>query len=190
MPEAQPGREGARDRRAQRRPVAMRGYIIGATGASHVVELFDLNYGGCGIRTPVPLTPGERVKLSVLNRGSIPAEVKWYENGRAGIDFSPADERREHTARKAQRIDVKAEAILRIPNRPSYRVAVDDLSTDGCKVEFVERPREGDRVAVKFFGLDALEAKVAWAERSTAGLIFTNPMHPAVFDLLLQRLAE
>lgn len=188
MGQAEAARAVTRERRRERRPVAMRGYIIPDEGMSHVIDLIDLNYGGCGIRTPVPLVPGQRVKLSVMDRGSIPAEVKWYQNGRAGIDFAPSEEPREHVPRKAERVATKAEAILRAPNRPSYRVTVYDLSTNGCRVEFVERPRENERVWVKFFGLEALEAKVAWVERSTAGLTFNNPIHPAVFDLLLERL--
>jgi hypothetical protein len=166
----------------------MRGYIISASGVSHVVELIDLNYGGCGIRTPIALTPGERLKLSVHDRGSIPAEVRWYKDGRAGIDFSPSEEARDHVERKERRLPTTAEAILRAPNRPSYRVAVYDLSPEGCQVEFVERPREGERLWVKFFGLDPLEAKVRWVERAKAGLMFANPIHPAVFELLLERL--
>jgi hypothetical protein len=190
MPQAQAQtiRGAARERRRERRPVAMRGYIIPYGGVSHAIELVDLNYGGCGIRTPIPLAPGQRVKINVVDRGSMPAEVRWYRAGRAGIDFSPSEEPREHLKRKAPRILLKAEAILRAANRPSYRVAVHDISTEGCQVEFVDRPREGDRVWVKFFGLDALDAKVAWVERSTAGLNFVNVIHPAVFDLLLERL--
>jgi hypothetical protein len=63
-----------------------------------------------------------------------------------------------------------------------------DLSTDGCKVEFVERPSVGDPVSVKFDGLDTLEARVCWVKGHMAGLMFKNRIHHAVFDLLLRRL--
>jgi hypothetical protein len=43
-------------------------------------------------------------------------------------------------------------------------------------------------VLVKFDGLEALEAEVCWVEEFTAGLRFEKPMHPAVFDLLVERL--
>jgi hypothetical protein len=188
MPETETTRSDLPDRRRERRPVAMRGHIIPEGGSPHVVELVDLNYGGCGIRTPVPLVPGERVMLTVDQRGSIPAEVRWYKNGRAGIDFSPSGDQREQVDRGVPRVALKAEGILRARNRSSYRVPVRDLSTQGCQVEFVERPREGDKMSIKFLGLEPLEAKVCWVERSTAGLMFTNSIHPAVFDLLLERL--
>ena len=166
----------------------MVGYIVPKSGPRHMVELFDLNYGGCGIRTPVPLLPGDRVKLTVHERGTIPAEVRWCKDGRAGLDFSPSEERREPVARKQSRVPLKAEAIVRGRGKPSYRVAVHDLSTTGCQVEFVERPREGDILWIKLFGLDALDATVCWVERSTAGLAFASQIHPAVFELLLDRL--
>ena len=153
-----------------------------------MVELFDLNYGGCSIRAPIPLCAGDRIKLTVHERGSIPAEVRWCKDGRAGLDFSVSEESREEVSRKDPRVPLKAEAIVRARGKPSYRLAVHDLSTAGCQVEFVERPCESDRVSIKFFGLDALDATVCWVERSTAGLAFTNPIHPAVFELLLDRL--
>ena len=103
MPVAEALRSVARDRRRERRPVTMVGYIMPQSGVRHMVELFDLNYGGCGILTPVPLLPGDRVKLTVHERGSIPAEVRWCRDGRAGLDFSPSEERREPVARKGPR---------------------------------------------------------------------------------------
>ena len=44
-------------------------------------------------------------------------------------------------------------------------------------------------VWVKFEGLEALEAMVCWVDGFAAGLEFQRPVHPAVFDVLLQRLA-
>lgn len=192
MPEQrnQPARPSAADRRRERRPVSMRGYMLRDGGTSHVIELFDLNYGGCGIRTPVELTPGEIVKITVVDRGSIPAEVRWYEAGRAGLDFSPVETEREPVERSAERIPVEIEAILRGRGRPSYRVKVLDLSPTGCQVKFVERPREGDRLSIKFDFMEAIEAEVLWADSRTAGLKFENAIHPEVFGLLMKRLAS
>lgn len=189
VPQRQPRIGGAADRRRERRSVSLRGYMIREGGTTHVIEVVDLNYGGCGIRTPVQLNPGEPVKVTVVERGSIPAEVRWYKAGRAGLDFSPADEPRETVERGAKRTPVQAEVILRGRGRPSYRVIARDLSISGCQVEFVERPREGDRLSIKFDYLEPLEAEVLWVERRTAGLKFEHPMHPAVYSLLLERLA-
>lgn len=178
---------GSSDRRRERRPVSMRGYIIRRGGATHVIQIIDLNYGGCGIQTPVELDPGEPIQLSVHNRGAIPAEVRWYDRGKAGLDFEPAPPRAQ-VERQAPRIDVSAEVGLRSIGRNSFRVRVFDLSSQGCKVELVERPAVGDAMSVKFDGLDVLESTVAWIEGATAGLTFRQAIHPAVLDLLLQRI--
>lgn len=190
MSDAEPARANAQDRRSERRPVSMRGCMVRGAGISHVIELVDFNYGGCGIRTPVELDPGEVIKVTVVDRGSIPAEVRWYKAGRAGLDFSPVKTERETVIRGPERILVDAEVILRGRGRPSYRVQVRDLSTAGCQIEFVERPREGDSLSIKFDFLEVLDAQVLWVERRTAGLKFEKAIHPAVFGLLLERLSR
>ena len=82
-----------------------------------------------------------------------------------------------------------AELSLRRSGQTNYRANVHDVSQEGCKVEFVERPMLDEIVWVKFEGLEALEARVCWVEGFAAGLELQRPVHPAVFNLLLQRLA-
>jgi hypothetical protein len=178
------------DRRRLRRPVNMRGYLIREGGISHAIEVTDLNYGGCGIQSSIELRPGESVKLSVLGRGTIPAQVRWFNDGQAGLDFDSAVQAgRKQIPRRNLRVAVPGEIGLRSVGRNSYRVRVLDLSTDGCKVELVERPSVGDRMLVKFDGLEPLDADVCWIDGHTAGLEFQHPIHPAVYDLLLRRLS-
>jgi PilZ domain len=188
-PKAQSSRGDAEGRRRERRSVALSAIVTLQDGIQHPVDITNINYGGCGIVIPVELKPDEIVKLSIPGRGSILAEVKWCSDGRAGLQFEPADKAAyESVERRTGRAEVVAEATLRMLGRNAHRVRVRDLSTDGCKVELVEQPREGDTVSIKFDGLEALEAAVSWVFGHTAGLAFKNPIHPAVFDLLLQRL--
>jgi len=93
------------------------------------------------------------------------------------------------TPRKSARVGLDAEVSLRRTGHKNYRANVHDVSQDGCKVEFVERPMLDEIVWVKFEGLEALEAMVCWVEGFAAGLEFQRPVHPAVFEVLLQRLA-
>lgn len=86
------------------------------------------------------------------------------------------------------RIGLEAEAIARRAGSPNYRVRIRDLSQAGCKLEIVDRPRVGERIWVKVEGLEALEATVRWVKNGLAGARFVRPLHPAVFDLLVQRL--
>lgn len=176
------------DPRRVRRRVSLRGYIVREGGIAEPIELLDLNYGGCGIETSVELIPGEIIKLSVHDRGSMPAEVRWCKGGRAGLDFAPSiDSTRKQVERRAARVKVTADVGLRALGRNSYRVRIVDLSTDGCQVELVELPKVGDRMSVKFDGLEVLEADIMWVEGHRAGLTFVNRLHPAVLDLLLRK---
>jgi hypothetical protein len=175
--------------RRERRAVTMRGYAVRDDGSSHEILVLDLSYEGCGIETPLALESGERIKLSVLRRGAIDAEVRWCKRGKAGLVFI-AEDPGAHApcARRFQRVGLTAEVRLRRLGKANFQVAVADASPDGCKVELVERPAVGEHVLVKFDGLEALEAEVCWVEEFTAGLRFEKPMHPAVFDLLVERL--
>ena len=64
------------------------------------------------------------------------------------------------------------------------------MSPDGCKAEFVERPKLDEHVWVRFDGLEALEAMVCWVRGFEVGLEFENPIHPAVFEMLVSKLTK
>ena len=102
----------------------------------------------------------------------------------------PANEPAKQAPRKCARTAVTAEAVLRRSGQGSYRVNLCDLSPYGCKLEFVERPLLGELVWVKFDKMEGLEASVCWTDGFVAGLEFRRPIHPAVFELLLQKLAN
>jgi hypothetical protein len=175
--------------RSERRAVRMRGFCVLEGGGTHEIYVLDLSYEGCGIESPVPLEPGQAIKLSVLRRGAIDAVVRWYRDGKAGLAFVPVEpDAKTHSPRQSERIDVAADVCLRRIGRSTFRVNVGDLSPEGCKVLLVERPAKDERVLVKFDGLEVLEASVCWVEEFTAGLSFEKPMHPAVFELLIERL--
>lgn len=91
--------------------------------------------------------------------------------------------------RRSARIGVTADVTLRRTGQKSYRVSVLDLSPDGCKADFIERPAIGELVWLKFEHLVALEAKVCWVRDFEVGLEFKNRIHPAVFEVLVSRLA-
>lgn len=187
--EPEPGENNPADRRRHRRQVSMEGFVVRPGGVSRPIEVIDLNYGGCGIRTPVELELGESVTISILGRGSISAEVRWYHDGKAGLVFEPVPEKEKaQVERRAARTPVPGEIGLRAAGRANYQVRVLDLSTDGCKVELVERPSIGDQMLVKFAGLEVISATVAWVDSHVGGLKFERSLHPAVLDLLLTRL--
>ena len=104
---------------------------------------------------------------------------------RARAAFAPAD--RPQT-RRTPRVALDAEVALRRSGRNNYRVQVFDLSPEGCRIEFVDRPDIDEMLWVKFEGLEAVPATVCWLRGPLAGLEFGRPIHPAVFEVLLGRL--
>jgi hypothetical protein len=176
----------ARATREERRSVELSGYVIRSDKVIVDVKLLDLSYDGCSIATLVPLAPGEKVKLSVLGRGAIAASVRWYKARKAGLLFDIGAAPKTKWPRKADRIEISAEASLRRAGR-RYRVRTFDITRFGCSCEFVERPAVYEHVWIKFDGLESIEAIVCWIEGSSLGLMFANPVHPAVFDMLLAR---
>jgi hypothetical protein len=174
--------------RPERRPVELGGHALRPDGHTFEVSVVNLSYDGCAIACSEPLEPGAPLKISVLRLGVVDAEVVWVEEGRAGLVFAKASAAsRNHAPRKADRLELSAEVSLRRPGRPTYKVRVCDISTHGCKSEFVDRPAEGETIFIKFDGLETMEAVARWIEPPLTGLSFLRPIHPAVFDILVAR---
>lgn len=91
-------------------------------------------------------------------------------------------------ARGLERRTIAAEAQLRRSGNLNYMVRAYDLSQQGCKLEFVEKPRISEPVWVKFDGLAAIEARVRWTEDHILGVEFASPIDSRVLGLLLARL--
>ena len=75
----------------------------------------------------------------------------------------------------------RAHCLGRRSSAPAQRpqpllVNVHDISPEGCRLEFVERPRLDETVWVKFEGLDAIESSVCWFRGSDVGVEFAA--HP------------
>lgn len=175
--------------RENRRVVALPAHILCENGEISAVEVLDLSYDGCSVETCVELPEGSTVKLSVSGLGAHDAQVRWYADGKAGLAFAiQEDWEREYKPRACERIELTADIQLRRVGRKHYQARVFDISTHGCKVEFVERPRLGELVWVKFDGLEAIEAEVCWKDGFYGGVKFLRTIYPPVFDMLLARM--
>lgn len=176
-------------RRTARRPVRLQARALRSDGTSVEIDLLDLNYDGCGISTPVELAPGEPLRLSVIGRGLIDAEVRWCRGGKAGLRFGQeAEAPKDETVRATNRASLSTEVRVRRIGQQTYSVRIFDLSPEGAKIEVIERPRLGEQLMVKFDGIETLQAEVCWIDGFIVGLRFQRPFHPAVFDLLMARL--
>jgi hypothetical protein len=78
---------------------------------------------------------------------------------------------------------------MRRAGKTHFRVHIYDISPDGCKAEFVDRPELGEQLWIKFDGMEAMEAHVCWIVGARAGLRFVRPIHAAIFDMLVARFA-
>ena len=95
---------------------------------------------------------------------------------------------RVQSPRKSPRVSIGAMVKLRRRGHHNFTVQVFDLSREGCKLEFLERPQLDETVWVKFEGLEPLQATVCWIEANVAGVEFVRPIHAAVFEMLVGRL--
>ena len=176
--------------RSARRHVSLQASITRQGGKVAEVRMLDLSHDGCGIETPVELSPGEAITLSVSGRGSLPTVVRWYRDGHAGLQFAAEEEEpeKQEIPRASPRVPVSVDVTLRRVGQRHYQVRVADLSPEGCKVDLVERPRIGEHMHLKFEGLEVIVGEVCWVEGFVAGLRFEKPIYRSVFDLLLERL--
>jgi hypothetical protein len=91
-------------------------------------------------------------------------------------------------SRSAPRRPVLAEVQLRRSGSLNFVVEVHDLSERGCRTDFVERPRIGEILWIKFEGLSPLESTVRWAKGFEGGLEFAKPIDGRVLEDLFQRM--
>lgn len=176
--------------RRERRPVTLAASASREDGSATQLTLVDLSFDGCGVICAESLVAGERLSLSVAGRGTAVVMVRWVSGARAGLSFLPiqGQDVQSTQSRSHERMSVNGEVMMRRAGKVNFRVQVYDLSPQGCKAEFVERPALNEQLWIKFDGLEALEAKVRWISGAKAGLSFVRPLHPAVFDLIVARL--
>ncbi|MGH6784917.1 MAG: PilZ domain-containing protein [Sphingomicrobium sp.] len=189
-PPAGPAPPAGRPQRDPRRLVEMSAHVRRPGGQVVDVAMLDLSPDGCRVRTPEYLWPGEAIQFSIPRRGVIEAAVRWCKDGEAGLAFAAEEQAPE--AAKVERASVRfpaaSEVTLRRLGHLNFRVSVRDISPAGCRIDLVERPAVGETLHLKFQGLDVLECTVRWVDGYVAGLAFARPFHPAVFDILLDRL--
>ena len=71
----------------------------------------------------------------------------------------------------------------------NFNVALKDISARGCRLEMLEPAQVGERVIARLPQLEPLGSQVKWTKGAISGVEFASRIHPAVFDLLLTRLA-
>ena len=93
----------------------------------------------------------------------------------------------EGCRRRSCRRPVDHEVSVKKVGGFGFQLATQDVSPDGCRVELVEMVDTGERVIVRLPSIEPLGAEVAWVKGANAGLQFQRPLHPAVFEQLIDR---
>ncbi len=55
---------------------------------SHECEIVNISHGGANIRVKRTLSAGDMVVLDIEPFGAFNMEVRWYDNGNAGVRFN------------------------------------------------------------------------------------------------------
>ena len=87
------------------------------------------------------------------------------------------------------RVSLEADVLFRRPREGHYSITMHDLTPHGCKLAVPERLDKGDLVWVQLPSLESLQGWVRWTQKAWSGVEFERPMHPAVFEMMAERLA-
>ncbi len=95
-----------------------------------------------------------------------------------GIGFSRNSDFVEQ--RRARRSTVALDCSVRERSRSALGGAVRDLSALGCRIESPTMALAGNQLWVRLPGLESMIGMVIWSDGYQAGVMFDQPLHPAV----------
>ena len=85
--------------------------------------------------------------------------------------------------RKAPRAATTIAGVAKTGQGARHPLEIIDLSVGGCAVRSNGHPLAiGSAYGLKINGLEMLGSTATWTAGQTAGLVFENPLHPAVAD--------
>lgn len=88
--------------------------------------------------------------------------------------------------RRAQRILVQMEAVLRETGTTKYTISLLDLSVTGFRFKTSYEINIGKRVWLNLPKLEGRQAMVMWRTDYIYGCAYDQPLHPAVFDHIVR----
>lgn len=88
--------------------------------------------------------------------------------------------------RESDRSAVRLIASVRERGATAHDAVINNLSRTGCMVSNIYL-RAGRSVWVGFGSLAPIESRVIWVRGDTAGIRFSQPLHPAVLDHIAAR---
>ncbi|MXO75541.1 hypothetical protein GRI40_09965 [Altererythrobacter aerius] len=92
-----------------------------------------------------------------------------------------------HGDRRAEpRFDTRIDGRIRSSKGARFPVQVEDLSATGCRISMADQyVAASSGWALKIGGLEALGGEMAWISEGSAGIRFSDPLHPAIVSHLV-----
>jgi hypothetical protein len=75
------------ERLEERLPAVSSTAVMDFHGRNHVVRLLNLSDSGAMVIFPYVPHIGEKLRLQLLDRGQVSAQVRWVKDGRIGLSF-------------------------------------------------------------------------------------------------------
>ena len=118
---------------------------------------------------------------------SLPSEFGTpFLSGELTTDLRPAP---ELTSRKSERVNLAMGAGLRQRGGTGVAIQIMDLSVDGFRASTHLNLAKGTDVWLRLPGLEPYQARVIWAKGNFIGCAFERPLHPAVLDMIVKKVA-
>lgn len=92
--------------------------------------------------------------------------------------------------RGCDRLPLSTAVEFRRVKQTAQKTLTHDVSLAGCRIDSAATLLEGERTWVRLPGIDSIPSTVRWSKEWTAGVSFDNPVHPAVFDMVVGRMRE
>lgn len=92
--------------------------------------------------------------------------------------------------RRAKRVSLRADIEFRRSGEHRWRVNILDFSPEGCRVDLPIKVLAEDTVWISLPGIETIQGNVCWVREWEAGIEFSSPLHPAVFDMVRERMSK
>jgi len=207
---SQPG-----ERRRMPRVETVCSALLETAAGTELVTTRDISQGGVKIDVPFDLVPEERVMISVDGLPPIPGVVRWSKNNVAGVAFLPElrwqelmlwlKERRgaapepaiaaQRPAAPAPEPGVEAGVQLNLQARVRegtrrWSIEVASITTRSVNFDSFAALGLGSLLWIVLPGLEGWPARIVAVEGYRYACEFTQPLHPAVLERILDLAKE
>lgn len=96
----------------------------------------------------------------------------------------------KNDGRRAKRVSLRADIEFRRQGEHRWRVNILDFSPEGCRMEVPVKVDRDDTVWISLPSIESIQGTICWVKEWEVGVEFANPLHPAVFDMVRDRMSK